>query len=98
MFNGGSDSSKGKFDVEEGFRQFRCTIRGKVREGEINIKVSYPGGKIFKELTITSSAEVTFSQSLTIKDGSSNKYVGSWTCEVEAKEAKGDYSLSISTN
>lgn len=97
-FNGGSDSSKGEFDVEEGIRQFRCMIRGKVRDGEINIKVSYPGGKIFKELTITSSAEVTFTQSLFIKEGSGDKYVGSWTYEVQAKEAKGEYTLSISTN
>jgi len=27
-FNGGSDSSKGDFDVEEDIRQFRCMIRG----------------------------------------------------------------------
>ncbi len=97
-FNGGSDSSKGEFEVEEGIRQFRCMIRGKVREGEILVKVLYPGGKVFKELTITSSAEVTFTQSLSIKDGSADKYVGSWTYEVEAKEAKGEYTLSISTN
>lgn len=96
-FNGGSDTSKGEFDVDEGIRQFRCMIRGKVREGEILIKVFYPGGKVFKELTITSSAEVTFSQSLSIKEGSEDKYVGSWTYEVRAKEAKGDYTLSIST-
>jgi len=96
-FNGGSDSSKGEFDVDEGIRQFRCMIRGKVREGEILIKVHYPGGKVFKELTITSSAEVTFTQSLSIKDGSEDKYVGSWTYEVEANKAKGDYTLSIST-
>ncbi len=97
-FNGGSDSSKGEFDVDEGIRQFRCTIRGKVRDGEILVKVLYPGGKVFKELTITSSAEVTFSQSLSIKEGSGDKYEGSWTYEVKAKEAKGEYTLSISTN
>ena len=96
-FNGGSDSSKGEFEVDEGIRQFRCMIRGKVREGEILIKVLYPGGKVFKELTITSSAEVTYTQSLSIKEGSQDKYKGSWTYEVKAKEAKGDYTLSIST-
>ena len=96
-FNGGSDSSKGEFEVDEGIRQLRCMIRGKVREGEIFIKVLYPGGKVFKELTITSSAEVTFTQSLSIKEGSQDKYEGSWTYEVKAKEAKGDYTFSIST-
>ena len=58
-FSGGSDSSRGEFDVDTDTRQFRCMISGKVRAGEIIIKVLYPGGKVFKELTITSSAEIT---------------------------------------
>jgi hypothetical protein len=97
-FSGGSDSSKGEFDVDADTRQFRCMISGKVRAGEIIIKVLYPGGKVFKELTITSSAEITFSQSLTFNEGSEDKYVGSWTYEVEAEKAEGNYTLAISTN
>ncbi|MCP4310737.1 MAG: hypothetical protein GY790_05705 [Bacteroidetes bacterium] len=97
-FSGGSDASRGEFDVDKGIRQFKCMIMGKVREGEILIKVLYPGGKVFKELTITSSAEVTYTQSLYINDGSEEKYVGSWTYEVKAQKAKGNYTLSISTN
>jgi len=97
-FRGGSDSSKGEFDVDKGTRQFRCMISGKVRSGEIIIRVLYPGGKVFKELTITSSAEITFSQSLTINEDSGDKYVGSWTYEVKAEKAEGNYTLSISTN
>ncbi len=73
-------------------------ISGKVRAGEIIIKVLYPGGKVFKELTITSSAEITFTQSLTINEGSGDKYVGSWTYEVRAEKAEGNYTLAISTN
>ena len=97
-FNGGSDSSMGEFDVDTDTRQFRCMISGKVRAGEIIIRVLYPGGKVFKELTITTSAEITFSQSLTINEGSGDKYVGSWTYEVRAEKAEGNYTLSISTN
>lgn len=96
-FNGGSDTSSGEFDVDENVRQFRCNIRGKVREGEILIKVFYPGGKVFKELTINSSAEVSFTQSLSFGDDSKDKYLGSWSYEVEAKKAKGDYFLSITS-
>ncbi len=73
-------------------------ISGKVRAGEIIIKVLYPGGKVFKELTITSSAEISFNQSLTFKEGSEEKYVGSWTYEVRAEKAEGNYTLAISTN
>jgi hypothetical protein len=97
-FSGGSDSSKGEFDVESDTRQFRCMISGKVRSGEIIIKLMYPGGKVFKELTINSSAEVTYSQTLSIKEDAQEKYVGSWTYEVKAEKAEGNYTLSISTN
>lgn len=97
-FRGGSDSSKGEFEVEKGTRYFRCMINGKVRTGQITIKVEYPGGKVFKEMTITSSAEINYSQSLSIKEGEEGKYIGSWKYTVEAEKAEGDYILQISTH
>ena len=97
-FRGVSDSSKGEFDVESGTRYFRCMINGKVQSGEILIKVLYPGGKVFKEITITSSAEISFSQSLSIKEGAEEKYIGSWEYEIKADKAEGNYMLQISTN
>jgi hypothetical protein len=97
-FNGGSDSSKGDFEVEKGTRCFRCMINGRVRSGKITIRVEYPGGKIFKELTITSAAEINYSQSLTIKEGEEAKYMGTWKYTIEAEKAEGNYMLQISTN
>ncbi len=96
-FRGGSDTSSGEFDVDESTRHIRCTINGKVRSGKISIKVLYPGGKVFKDLTITSSAEISFSQSLTIKEEAKKKYIGAWKYEVKAEEAEGSYMLSIMT-
>ena len=97
-FRGGSDTSKGEFDVESGIHQFRCMISGKVNSGEIYIKVEYPGGKVFKELTINSAAEITFSQSLRIKEGEEDKYIGAWKYQVRADKAEGNYMLQIMTN
>jgi len=97
-FNGTSDTSKGEFDVGESTRHIRCTINGKVRSGEITVKVLYPGGKVFKNLSITSSAEISFSQSLSISEEDQKKYVGSWTYEVTADKAEGSYNLSFMTN
>jgi hypothetical protein len=97
-FNGGSDNSKGDFDVEKGTRYFRCMINGRVRSGKIYIKVEYPGGKIFKELTITSSAEINYSQSLAIREGEEAKYLGTWKYTVESEKAEGNYMLQISTH
>ncbi|MFO7668107.1 MAG: hypothetical protein R6W31_00465 [Bacteroidales bacterium] len=97
-FKGGSDHASGAFEVDETTQNFRCMIRGKVSSGEIRIKLIYPDGKIFKEQNINPSAEVTFTQSVIIQDSSSKKYFGSWTYEIKADEAQGDYMLQISTN
>jgi len=97
-FRGGTDTSKGEFEVEAGTRSFRCVISGKVNSGEIYIAVKYPNGKIFKELTINSAAEITFSQSLTIKEEEEKKYFGAWDYEVKAEKAEGSYMLQIMTN
>lgn len=97
-FKGGSDTSKGEFEVDETTRNFRLMIRGKVQSGEIRIRLLYPDGKVFKDQTINSSAEITLTQSIRIKEESESRYFGSWTYEVTNKEAMGDYSMSISTN
>jgi hypothetical protein len=96
-FDGTTDSSKGEFDVNESTTHIRCTINGKVRSGKINVKVLYPSGKVFKDLAITSSAEISFSQSLSIKEEEKNKYVGSWTYEITADKAEGSYNMSFIT-
>jgi len=97
-FDGETDSSEGEFDVDESTTHIRCTINGKVRSGKINIKVIYPGGKVFKDLSITTSAEISFTQSLTVKEEEKKKYVGSWQYKVSADKAEGSYNLSFMTH
>jgi len=96
-FNGETLSSDGEFEVDEGIRKIRLSANGKVRHGEINIKVLYPNGKVFKDLSINSSAQITFSQSLTVKEEEKKKYVGTWKYQIKTKTAEGSYMLSIST-
>ena len=97
-FDGETDSAEGEFDVDESTTHIRCTINGKANAGKIAIKIMYPGGKVFKDLSITSSAQISFSQSLTIKEEEKKKYVGSWTYKVSADKAEGSYSLSFMTH
>jgi hypothetical protein len=97
-FSGETLSSDGEFEVDENTSKIRFTVNGKVRHGEINIKVLYPGGKVFKDLNINSSAQITFSQSLTIKEEEKKKYVGVWKYEVNTKTAEGSYMMSIQTH
>jgi hypothetical protein len=97
-FDGDTDSSEGEFDVDESTTHIRCMINGKARSGKINIKVMYPGGKVYKNLSITSSAEISFTQSLSIKEEEKKKYIGSWTYKITADKAEGSYMLSFTTH
>lgn len=97
-FKGETDASDGEFDVDESTTHIRCTINGKANSGKINIKVLYPGGKVFKDLSITSSAQISFSQSLSIKEEEKKKYVGSWSYKITADKAEGSYTLSFMTH
>ena len=62
------------------------------------IEAKYPDGKVFKELTITSAAEINFSQSRSIKEDEEERYVGSWSYEVRAEKAEGNYMMQITAN
>lgn len=97
-FDGESDTSQGEFDVDESTTHIRCTINGKANAGKINIKVLYPGGNVFKDLSITSSAQISFSQSLSIKEEDKKKYIGSWSYKISAEKAEGSYTLSFMTH
>jgi hypothetical protein len=97
-FNGESDESDGTFDVDENTSHIRCTINGKANSGKINIRIELPNGDIFKDLSITSSAQISFSQSLSIEETKKKKYVGAWTYEITADDAEGSYTLSFMTH
>lgn len=97
-FDGETDSSEGEFDVDESTTHIRCSINGKANAGKITIKILYPGGKVFKNLSITSSAQISFSQSLSIQEDEKSKYVGAWTYKITADKAEGSYSLSFMTH
>ena len=97
-FDGETDATEGEFDVDGSTSHIRCTINGKVRQGKITVRVLYPGGKVFKDLSITSSAEISFTQSITISEEDNKKYVGSWKYKVSADKAEGSYNLSFMTH
>jgi hypothetical protein len=96
-FRGTSNTSKGEFEVEKDIRQFRCQISGSVKSGEIFIGTEYPNGKTFKELVINPSADINFSQSISIKEGEEKKYAGVWSYVIKTEEAEGNYMLQIMT-
>ena len=86
----------GTFNVEQGVKKIRLSIQGSVKSGNINLEVYLPGKKELKKLSMDDSADIQWSQSIDIKEGD-NKYYGAWTYVINAQNAKGYYSLSLST-
>jgi hypothetical protein len=98
QFSGESVSKTGHFTVSEDIRMLKISIQGSIRnEGSITITIYKPDDELFKELEIDNSADVAWSQVLTVKEDS-DEYAGEWTYEIEADEAEGQYNLSITTH
>ena len=98
QFSGESVSKTGHFTLGEDMRMLKISIQGSIRnDGSITITIYKPDDELFKELEIDNSADIAWSQVLTIKEGN-DEYTGEWTYEIEADEAEGQYNLSITTH
>jgi len=95
-FDGESISKKSTFTVDDDVKKLRFSVNGACKEGEINVKILLPGGKTFNQVQIDSSADINWSQSLTL-DEESSQYKGEWALEIKSSNAKGMYSLSVTT-
>ncbi len=96
QFREESVSKKSSFTVDDDVKKLRFTVSGSCREGDISIKIILPGGKTFNQVQIDASADVKWSQSMSIGEEDA-KYKGEWTLEIKAAKATGMYSLTVST-
>jgi hypothetical protein len=96
-FEGESVAKTGTFMVEEGIRMLEIAIKGSVDEGQIKLSISKPDKNLFKEQVIDSSADVEWTQMFTLKEDN-KEYTGEWTYKIEAVNAMGFYSLSITAH
>jgi hypothetical protein len=97
-FSGESVSTSGTFTVDKNIRSLRILMRGSIQNnGSITITLYTPDDELFKKVEINRSADVHWTQVLTITEDN-NEYAGEWTYEIEADEAEGDYNLSITTH
>jgi hypothetical protein len=95
-FDNESRKLKGNFSVEQDAKMIKLQLHGEVDRGMIELILSLPGGKVFKTLTISEAADMSWSQTITVKE-EEKKYFGNWSYEVIAEEADGNYHLSLHT-
>jgi hypothetical protein len=92
-----SVSKESEFEVEKDQRRFKVTITGWCKSGEIHVTILRPSKKVYKAITIDTSAEVEWSQSVRFTDEDTD-YVGEWIIQIVAKEADGSYNVVLSAD
>jgi hypothetical protein len=95
-FTNETKKSDGNFEVDESVRFLSLSITGGVKSGSITIVLQLPGGEEFRNMTIDESANMQFSQTLTIAEDE-KKYYGKWKFIIDAKNAEGTYQLNLTT-
>jgi len=95
-YDGDSVEKEGTFNIEGSTTRLKLSIDGSVKSGSITIALHLPDGKPYKTLSVDDSADIHWSESITIKEGE-KKYHGDWKYKISAKTAKGSYHLSINT-
>lgn len=95
-YSGQSANKEGTFTIEEGVKKLKLSISGSVEVGKIGLELYMPGRKVLKRLAIDDSADISWSQNISIPEGET-KYYGTWTYVIKAESVEGKYSMSISS-
>ena len=95
-YNGQSIDKQGTFEIDDEIKKLKLSIDGEVNSGSITVSLILPDGKPYKSLTMDDTADIHWSESLTIKEDET-KYYGTWKYRIITKVADGSYHLSINT-
>ena len=92
-----SFSKKYDFEIEKEARHASINVSGICQEGEILVKITQPSGKTYTEVLIDEYGSVNWSKSFSIDEEDDSK-TGKWGFQVIAREATGNFRLSIKSN
>jgi hypothetical protein len=95
-FNGDTKETEGQFSIEKGVKRIKIDVEGMVEYGVIKITLMLPSGKVYTDLSIDDSADMSWSTAFSV-DESNPDYFGTWKYQVKATEAEGEYFLAITT-
>jgi len=82
------------FEVEEDAHKASLTVSGSCEKGEIRIKIMMPNGKPYTEVLIDEYGSVNWSKSFSIDEENPEK-TGEWKFIISAKDASGNFRLSL---
>ncbi|MDT8401805.1 MAG: hypothetical protein RQ743_08925 [Bacteroidales bacterium] len=90
----GSFTKELKFEIEEDAKRASINVSGMCDEGEILIVITMPSGKKYTEVLIDEYGSVNWSKSFSIDEENGTK-AGEWGFKVTARDATGNFRLSL---
>ena len=85
------------FDVETSAKTVIMTVMGDCKSGQIRVKITMPGGKIYSDIVIDESGNLNWRKSFTISETENKDKAGEWKFRIEAEKATGFFKISLHT-
>ncbi|MDD4644920.1 MAG: hypothetical protein PHY99_02920 [Bacteroidales bacterium] len=94
--NGETITADFNYDVKPGSGGMNLSVNGTIDSGKVGITIKKPDGSVFNEYTLSPLANVNWHQTLSFDDDV-DSFTGKWIVTIAAENAKGEYSIRISS-
>ena len=73
-------------------------VFGDCSDGEINIKIVMPDGKVYADIIIDEFGNLNWRKSFNISETENQDKIGAWRYEIKSTEATGYFRISLQAN
>lgn len=95
VVKGSTFSKSYSFDVEKSARSIVMSVNGDCKAGEIRVSIILPGGKTYSDIVIDEFGNLNWRKSFAISEEENQDKTGEWTFRVSAKNATGQFRISL---
>ncbi len=95
VVKGSTFSKSYSFDVEKSAKSIVMSVNGDCKAGEIRVSIIMPGGKTYSDIVIDEFGNLNWRKSFAISEDENQDKTGEWTFRVSAKNATGQFRISL---
>lgn len=95
VVKGSTFSKSYSFDVEKSAKSVIMSVNGDCKAGEIRVNIVMPGGKTYSDIVIDEFGNLNWKKSFNISEEENQDKTGEWTFKVSAKNATGQFRISL---
>ena len=85
-------------DVDPTVKNVVMAVFGDCSDGEINIKIVMPDGKVYADIIIDEFGNLNWRKSFNISETENQDKIGAWRYEIKSTEATGYFRISLQAN